>query len=272
MDTNDIILDKTNGSIYKQLYKQIKDKILNKELLEDEKLPTIRTLSTDLEVNNITIINAYKKLEEDGLVFKKVGSGCFVKKRSINYKTDIMDLTGNDSNIDNFPLQDFKDSINYILNNDGVDGFKYEDSRGNFELKLSLAEYFKHYNINTSPELIQIVSGGQQALDIISKSLLIFGETVFTETPTYRGAIDSFKSREARILEIDLEEDGLNIEELETKLQIRKPSLLYIMPFNQKPTGITYSLKKKKRLLELANRYNFYIIEDDIGSEIQLNR
>ncbi|MGL1891956.1 MAG: PLP-dependent aminotransferase family protein [Spirochaetaceae bacterium] len=272
MNSTDFFIDKTNGPLYIQLYENIRSKILKKDLLDGEKLPTIRSLAMELKVNNITIINAYKKLEENNLVEKKVGSGCFVKKRSLSFSTNIMDLTGTDSNIDNFPLQDLKDSINYVLNNDGLDVFKYEDSRGNFELKLCLTEYFKKYNIDTTPELIQIVSGGQQALDIISKSLIVYGETVFTETPTYKGAIDSFKSREARIIDINLDEDGININELEAKLQIRKPSLIYIMPFNQKPTGITYSLKKKKKLIELAHRYNFYIIEDDMGSEIEFNR
>lgn len=271
MNIDNLKLIHGDGPLYKQLYKQLKYIIENEELNQDTKLPTIREFSNKLEINNVTVINALSGLEKDGLIIKKVGNGTYIKGKTPTYKTNIMDLTGQDSNIDSFPLEDIKKSINFILNSDGVNAFKYENAQGNPQLKIALVEYFKEYNINTTSDHIQIVSGGQQALDIISKSLLLFGETVFTETPTYKGAIESFKSREARILEVSLHSDGMDLDELESKLQIRKPVFIYVMPFNQKPTGISYSLDKKKRLLYLAHKYNFYIIEDDIGSEISLN-
>lgn len=272
MDITKILLNKGAIPLYLQIYNQIKEMIINQELSEEERLPSIRIFSEKLNINNITIINAYNKLEKEGFVYKKTGSGSFVKNKNTKYITSTMDLSGKDSNIDVFPLDDFKDSINHILNTDGVDAFKYEDSRGNSDLKKSLSRYLEYYKITTPPELIQIVSGGQQALDIISKSLLQFGDTVFTEIPTYRGAIESFKSREARIIQVTLQHDGMDMEELESKLQVRKPVLIYMMPFNQKPTGITYSNEKKIKLLKLADKYNFFIVEDDIGSELLQKR
>ncbi len=270
MDFNSITITKGSEPIYIQLFNSLRQSILMNELLEGTKLPPIRELSKTLKINNITVINAYKLLEREGLLEKKIGSGSYVKCRNLRKEITKMDFTGRDSNIDSFPLEEINDSIMQTLKNDGLDTFKYEESQGFSGLQNSLVNYFDYYNIETRKEYIQIVSGGQQALDIISKALIDFGDTVITETPTYQGAINSFTSREARIVNISLEQDGIDLWELETKIQVRKPSFLYIMPFNQKPTGITYSRNKKINLLKLASKYNFYIIEDDLGSELSL--
>lgn len=270
MNPGKINLIKGEGALYIQLYRQLKDLIINRELKDKEKLPAIRELATQLEVNNVTVINAYRQLEKDGLVIKKVGSGSFINFTPSGYKTSALDFTGRDSNIDNFPLEEIKNSINYVLEVDGAEAFRYEGTKGYPKLRDSLKEYFNNFNISVDKQTIQIVSGGQQALDIISKALLEYGETVITEEPSYKGAIDCFKSREARVIQIPLESDGLDLVDLELKIKTRRPSFIYLMPYNQKPTGINYSLNKKKKLIELANIYNFYIVEDDLGSEIDL--
>lgn len=272
LNIDKISLLKGQGSLYLQLFNQLKRMILNSEIEPGEKLPTIREMAANIQVNSVTVINAYKMLEKEDLIEKKVGSGSYVKNQSEDYKSDIFDFTGRDSNIDIFPLNDISQSISYILDNDGADAFRYEGSQGYIKLQESLKDYLSCFNIKTKSELIQIVSGGQQALDIITKALISYGETVITEYPTYRGAVESFRSREARILQIDLEDDGLDIDNLKSKIMLRKPSFLYIMPFNQKPAGINYSLKKKQIILDLANEYNFYIVEDDLGSEVKLGR
>lgn len=265
---DNIILSKGSEPLYIQLNNEIKKLIINRKIEDSYKLPPIRQLATKLNINNVTVINAYKLLEKDGYIIKKIGSGSYVKHSLVEYCTDKIDFTGRDSNIDSFPVIDITESLISVLKSDGVNVFKYEDSEGYIPLKESLTKYFKFYNIETKPDMIQIVSGGQQALDIISKALLDFGDTVIAETPTYSGAISSFKGREARVIYVNLQLDGLDIAELESKVQVRKPSFLYMMSFNQKPTGITYSYEKKIQLLELADKYNFFILEDDLGSEL----
>lgn len=270
MDFNEIKLIKNDHPLYIQLAKHIKNQIINNKILHGEKLPTIRAAANILNVNTSTVINCYKILENEGFVTTIKGSGSYVTKNIKKRDKLYMDFTGKDSQIESFPIDEITSSINYILKHCGVDIFKYEDSRGNYELKESLVDYFKYFSIKTTIDLLQIISGGQQALDIISKSLLNFGDTVFTESPTYRGALESFKNREARIIEVQLDEDGLNILDLESKIVTRRPTILYLMTFNQKPTGYNYSLEKKHKILELSQKYNFYIIEDDQGSEISL--
>ena len=268
MKIPEIKFQETSTPLYIQLYHQIRELIINGEITE--KLPPIRKMAETLQINSVTVINAYKKLEKEALIERKAGSGSYIKYKPSSFTTTRLDFTGFDSNIDSFPLKDIKDSISNVLENEGLNAFKYEESQGYPGLQKALVKYFAFYKISTNEDLIQIVSGGQQALDIISKSLLDFGDTVLTEAPTYKGALDSFKSRESRIISIDITEDGINLNQLESKLQSRRPVFIYIMPFNQKPTGINYSSENKLAILDLCKQYNCYIIEDDIGSEISL--
>lgn len=270
MILDSIKLTKNKTPLYIQLYGQLKSIILNKEIPYGYKLPTIREVVTACCVNSSTVVKAYEKLKKDNLIEKRVGSGSYVIFGSENYSTSIMDFTGRDSNIDIFPVSDIKEAISDALSTQGADAFTYERSQGYGALLDSLNTYLKVFNINCPPELIQVVSGGQQAIDIISKALIHFGDSVITESPTYKGALDSFKSRDARIIQIPISNGGINLKKLEARIKIECPSFLYIMPHYQKPTGICYSFETKKNLIKLSEKYNFYIVEDDLGSEIDL--
>lgn len=268
LDSINLINNKT--PLYIQLYNQIKKAILNKDVPLGYKLPTIRETVKVCGVNSSTVVKAYDKLKKDNLIEKRVGSGSFVIYGYEKFSTSKMDFTGRDSNIDIFPVSDIKEAIGDALNTQGADAFTYERSQGYEPLLKSLHNYLKFFNINCPPELIQVVSGGQQAIDIISKALIHFGDSVITETPTYKGALDSFKSRDARIVQIPIENGGINLKKLEARIKIECPSFIYIMPHYQKPTGICYSLETKRDLIKLSEKYNFYIVEDDLGSEIDL--
>src|SRR5699024_5519487 len=129
--------------------------------------------------------------------------------------------------------------------------FSYQQSQGYFPLRKSIKDYLNGYNINTSEDNIQIISGAQQGIDILSKALIDYGDVVFTENPTYSGALAVFKSRSARTISIDIENDGIDIVDLQNKLRSFKPKFIYVMPIFQNPTGYSYSLSKKYKLLEL---------------------
>ncbi|WP_026895059.1 PLP-dependent aminotransferase family protein [Clostridiisalibacter paucivorans] len=278
----DISLDRSsNQHLYIQLYNEIKKLIVDKELNPHHKLPPIRKLSEFLNVNNVTVVNAYKLLEQENFVYKKIGSGTFVNKIIPNSMMDMesnQDIKKNNEDIidfasatptpDLFPVSDFKLVMNEVLDRDKGDAFGYQESQGYLPLRKSIMEYISNYNIHTRLENIHIVSGAQQGIDIISKSLIDYGDIVFIESPTYTGAIGTFKSRAARIIEIPMLEDGIDIQTLENKLKTFKPKFIYVMPNFQNPTGFSYSLEKKQQLLKLANEYDIYIVEDDYLSDL----
>ncbi len=126
-----------------------------------------------------------------------------------------------------------------------------------------------NYDFKVSKDQILITSGGQQGLDIISKTLISHGDIIFVENPTYSGAMAAFNSRGgAKVIGIPMLKDGINIKILKSYIKRYSPKFLYIMTNYQSPTTYSYSDEKKKELLDLANEYNFYIIEDDFLTDL----
>ncbi|MBY0755137.1 PLP-dependent aminotransferase family protein [Clostridium sardiniense] len=268
---------------YIQIANKFKKLIEDGSILDGEKLPTIRELSTDLNVNKITAINCYKKLKNEGFAYQKVGSGTFAKKKEMisPFRKDYsktfkllknddvskyVDFTGETTKEILFPIKDFKEIINTVLDRDGEEVLLSQNTLGYDPLRETINNVFWDGTVNT--EDILIVSGAQQGIDIASKALLNINDNVIVEKPTYGGALSVFKWRRANIFEVPIEEDGINIEKFEKVLKKNKITLFYAMSYFQNPTGVSYSLEKKKRILELAKEHDFYIIEDDYLSEL----
>ncbi len=275
--------------LYIQLYQKIKEMIDQGFLEEYQKLPPIRQMANLLDVNNVTVVNAYKLLEEEGLVLKKVGSGTYVapliqkidreevfiddeiqlmNQGQLSLKQNVISFATATPDPDLFPIQDVKTAINHVLDRDGGEVFGYQDSLGYQPLREAFRNYLATKNIDSSVKSIQVVSGAQQGIDILSKAMLNPGDVVFTEEPTYTGAISAFKSRGARIISIPIREDGIDLKILEAKLEEYQPRFLYLMTNFQNPTGYSYSSMKKERLLDLSQNYGLTIVEDDSLSEL----
>ena len=268
---------------YIQISNHIKRLIDNKEIQDGEKLPTIRKLSLELGVNNVTIVNAYKKLKNDGYAYQKVGSGTYAKRKDIlpifnreynrcfkklNEKelNNIIDFSGETSTEVYFPINKFKDVMNRVLDRDGANALIMKEPLGYEELRKTINNSFWNNSLNL--DNILVVSGAQQGIDIASKAILNINDNVIVEKPTYGGALSVFKWRRANIFEVNLDKDGINVEEFEEILKKNKIRCFYTMSYFHNPTGISYSREKKIKLLELAEKYDFYIIEDDYLSEL----
>lgn len=118
---------------------------------------------------------------------------------------------------------------------------------------------------------ILVVSGAQQGIDIVSKALINVNDNVVVEKPTYGGALTVFKWRRANIFEIEVGKGGMDLDQLDKIAKKNKIRCVYIMSYFQNPTGVSYSMENKRRLLNLAQIYDFYIIEDDYLSELIYN-
>ncbi|SCH31634.1 2-aminoadipate transaminase [uncultured Clostridium sp.] len=265
------ILDINNtSSKYLQIYNHIKNLIIEKKIKDYEKLPPIRKLANSIGVNNSTIVKVYELLEHEGYIYKVVGSGTFASNRKFKKKTtekDIIHFDSGNPSTDIFPIDDFKEAINMALINEGSSIFEYDEGLGSEDLREKIAEYLNKRSIQTNKDSIQIISGAQQGIDIVCKGLINYSDVVFVEEPTYNGAIEVFKSRGAKIISIPMLDDGIDIGILKLKLEKIKPKLIYAMPNFQNPTGVSYSSYKKKKLIELAEEHDFYILEDDFISD-----
>jgi len=121
--------------------------------------------------------------------------------------------------------------------------------------------------LKIADEQLQIVSGAQQGIDIVSKALLDSNDFIMIEMPTYTGALAIFKSRGCQFLGVEIN-GGIDFQKFEKTVKDYKPKLFFTMPNLHNPTGYTYTLEEKKKLLFLANKYNFFIVEDDYSSEL----
>jgi DNA-binding transcriptional MocR family regulator len=110
---------------------------------------------------------------------------------------------------------------------------------------------------------ILILSGSQQGLYLLAKALITPGDFVIVETPTYLGALQVFRAARARLIGIPLDEEGMDLQMLESVLARTQPKFAYTLPTFQNPSGATMSLERRRRLLELAYRYRVPIVEDD---------
>lgn len=268
---------------YIQIANNIK-RLIDRGIIKDgEKLPTIRAYTEFLEVNKITIVEAYKKLVHEGFAYQKVGSGTYAKRREVVFSfkkeysntfkklqekdiENIIDFSGETSKEILFPIDEFKEIINKVLDRDGKDALVSQNPLGYERLRSTINNAFWDNTLNE--EDILIVSGAQQGIDIASKALLNVNDNVVVEKPTYSGALSVFKSRRTNIFEVEMTKDGIDLKKFEKILKKNKITCFYTMSYFQNPTGISYSLEKKKKLIELAEKYDFYIIEDDYLSEL----
>jgi len=119
-------------------------------------------------------------------------------------------------------------------------------------------------------ENILILQGGQQGLDLVAKMFINKGDVILTESPTFLGALIAFNPYEPRYVSVGIDGEGMDMDELEQTLKVTPGvKLLYTVPDFQNPTGATMSLARRKRLLELANRYDFMILEDTPYREVR---
>lgn len=287
-----IQLSKQNKeALYVQLYNEILQLIHNGQLAAGYKLPPIRKLAQTLGVNAGTIVSAYRELEKNGFIYSTAGSGSYVSDQATGQhgaadyefaadniyidevlkpqeNTQAINMSTVSLNPDIVSVDQLKTIMMKVLDRDQGHAFSYQDSQGFFPLRESIAKYLRNVNINTCAENLQIISGAQQGIDIVVRALLQHGDYVFTESPTYPGAVASFLANGAKIIDIPMEDDGINIELLEKKLQQFHPKLMYLMPVLHNPTGISYSIAKRNKVIGLAKRHNVIILEDDYVSEL----
>ncbi|NLY42585.1 MAG: PLP-dependent aminotransferase family protein [Clostridiaceae bacterium] len=285
--------------LYRQLFIKIEDMIKKGVLKEGMRLPAIRKLAKQLDVNTVTVVNAYKLLEQKKYIYSRIGSGYYIAyKKDDRYDRDediampegldfedediqqmsrgqitlpsyALNFASATPTPDLFPVEDFKRVLNEVLDRDKGQAFGYHEVSGYMPLRKTIAKFLnENYLISVHPKDIQIISGAQQGIDIIAKALIQPGDVVIMENPTYTGAVAVFRSRKANIIGVDIEQDGINVEMLKRCVEKYHPKLVYLMPNYQNPTTYCYSEEKKKYLLKMALDNNFYIIEDDLLSDL----
>ncbi|MCT4618084.1 MAG: PLP-dependent aminotransferase family protein [Marinisporobacter sp.] len=183
---------------------------------------------------------------------------------------DIISFAGGMPAPELFPIEEMKKITVKVLEESGQKALQYSTTEGFLPLREKIADRMKKFGINAKGEDILITSGSQQGLDFAGKVFLNPKNIVICESPSYLGAISAFKSYECEFLEVATDDDGMIMEDLEKKLEAHpEVRLIYVIPDFQNPTGKTWSLKRRKKLIELANKYDLPIIEDNPYGELR---
>jgi 2-aminoadipate transaminase len=122
--------------------------------------------------------------------------------------------------------------------------------------------------MRADPEDIVVTTGGQQVIDLVVKTLVDPGDVIVAEAPTYPGAVPTFYSYQADVVQIEMDSDGMRIDLLEETLdrlerEGRRPKFIYTVPTFQNPAGVTMSLERRRRLVEIANQRELLVLEDN---------
>lgn len=160
-----------------------------------------------------------------------------------------------------------KDGINKSITNvinSNINFNTYTTPKGLKELRIEIGTFLhKLWNYNVNYKNMLITSGSQQSINLIVSALINDGDTVFVEQPTYFGTLDILKKRNIKLVGIDLYEDGLNLEMLEKEIIKYSPKLIYVTPTFNNPTGYAWTNKNRNEFLQIINRYNIMVLEDD---------
>ena len=154
-------------------------------------------------------------------------------------------------------------SINNVLSN-GINFNTYTSPKGLKELRMQISNFlYNIWNYNVNYKDMLITTGSQQSINLIAYSLLNEGDTVLIEQPTYFGAINVFKNRKVNLVGIDLTEEGFDLNILENKIINYHPKIIYVTPTFNNPTGYSWSNNYRKKFLEIINKYDILVLEDD---------
>ena len=184
-------------------------------------------------------------------------------------RSDIISLSGGMPDISVLPLDQVAQVAAAAITDEGLAALQYGSTDGRLETRRLVTELVRDHGIEgVDPADVIITTGAQQALDIIPKTFVDPGDVILAEGPTYLGALQAFSAYQPQVRCIPMDDEGLRMDLLEEELKRLAqegvaPKFLYTIPNFQNPTGVTMSMARRHRLVELAEEYNLPVVEDN---------
>lgn len=170
-----------------------------------------------------------------------------------------------------FPIEEMKEISRIVLEESGTQALQYSTTEGFQPLREQIARRMNSKNkTNVTKDDILITNGSQQGLDFAGRVFLNEGDVVLCESPSYLGAINVFKSYGSKFIEVPTDKDGMIMEELEKILEVTENvKMIYVIPDFQNPTGITWTLERRKKFIEIISKYEIPVLEDNPYGELR---
>ena len=187
---------------------------------------------------------------------------------SVANRPEVVSLAGGMPYLPALPLDAIADIASRLIAEKGAVALQYGSGQGEERLREQIVEVMRPQGISAHPDDIVVTTGSQQALDLVSRIFLDPGDVVLAEAPSYVGALGVFKSYQAQVVHVPLDEDGLQPHALEEALLAqraagRRVKFLYTVPNHHNPAGVTLSLSRRREVLEIARRHQLLVLEDD---------
>jgi 2-aminoadipate transaminase len=168
-----------------------------------------------------------------------------------------------------FPLDDLKQCACDIIDQYKSDCMQYSLSMGITPLRDAIAHRETNLGSPSKVENILVTSGSQQGIDLCARAFIDPGEYIITEYPTYVGALQAFNFYQTKYAPVEMDEDGMIVEQIERAIKKHNPKLIYTVSNFQNPTGITMSEERRHALVEIAAKHDIPIVDDNPYGEIR---
>jgi len=293
-------------SLTEQMVAAFREAIASGELAIGEKLPPTRELAELARVNHLTAVRVYRRLRELGLVHSAVGRGTFVRDSapvSLDASVDadgvewqryvlppltessgdramdemyrhsqargLIPLSVGYPSAELFPFEQIRRAMSKALEDHDSRALQYKDIAGLPELVEQITALSAARGAPEDPGDILITSGARQGLTLAARAVLRPGDVAACESPTFMGVLESLRAPGARVLPVPVDEQGLDTDELERLLARQEIRLLALQSRCHNPTGHDLSPDRRRRLLELARRHGFFIVEDGLYADLR---
>jgi 2-aminoadipate transaminase len=187
---------------------------------------------------------------------------------AITERPEVISLAGGLPDTSTFPAERLAAILSRVAAADSAKALQYAPTEGMSAVAGCIAQVMAEENTIVDPADVLVTTGGQQVIDLVCKTLIDPGDVIIAEAPTYPGAVPAFMAYQADVVQIPMDSDGMRVDELEEVLarldaEGRKPKFVYTIPNFQNPAGVTLSLPRRKRLVEVARERELLVLEDN---------
>jgi 2-aminoadipate transaminase len=187
---------------------------------------------------------------------------------ALTARSEVISLAGGLPDTSTFPAEDFAKLMSHMAVQETARALQYGPTEGIDEVRQAIVEVMAAEGTDVDGEDILITTGGQQVIDLVCKTLVDPGDVVIAEAPTYPGAVPTFAAYQAQVIQIEMDADGMRIDLLEETLERldregRRPKFIYTIPNFQNPAGVTMSLPRRRRLVDIAHERELLVLEDN---------
>ncbi len=183
-------------------------------------------------------------------------------------RPEVISFAGGLPDTSSFPTETFAAITARIADESCARALQYGPTEGLAETKGCIVDVMAAEQMAVDPDDVMVTTGGQQVLDLVTKTLIDPGDMIVAEGPSYPGALNAFQAYQANVVQIDMDSDGMRVDLLEETLDRlerdgKRPKFIYTVPSFQNPGGVTLSLPRRKRLVEVARERELLVLEDN---------